>query len=305
MTISGSLTGVFEFDTPPPAGAPAPPNRIVVAAGGDIQAAINEARSGTLKRVEILGGEHVLPAPLLIDGAKIEIDMHRNADLVYEGTDYAVIYRNATDCELRLGSITCTHRDGSGILLEQTGSKDCVRNHIFGGQIRNEGLRRPLKPVVGAIASHGIHFKHTGASGVANYFNVIERTRIDEFDAGILVGENCNANKFNHVQYETAWYMLAMLSLENMHIGGFFHKSAGTAADKVECIRLGDASRGIDARWNTITGYAMEPGGNARALTIDAGSSKNVLIGTRNIGSPDQINELDNVLIDQRGSVLK
>lgn len=289
-------------------GEDGPQSRIVVEPGGDIQAAILEAESGELRRVEVLGGSYPISEPIVLRGPKVQIDMHRNAEIVYPGTGYAVELINARDCDIRLGSILCTHQDGSGILVDQQGStpgtNDSTRCLIHGGQILNAGGRRPVKPALTGLKSHGIHFRHSGNSGVANYFHNVERTRIKNFDTDVLCDEGANANVLTALSYERAWYPLVLLSDECQVLGGFWHKTAGVnASNRVECIRIGDASRGINGQFHSMSGLAMEPaGGNAYPLWIDAGSKKNVIMFTRNIADlGNQLHEPDNVVIDQTG----
>lgn len=293
---------------PPPPAPEAIPTRLIVQPGDSIQAAIDQAKADELRRVEIVGGSYQITNPIVVTGQRVEIDMHRNAEIIYPGTDYAVQFINARDCEFHVGSIRCSHQDGSGILVDQQGSTpgtdDSVRCFIHGGQILNAAGRRATKPALTGLTSHGIHFRHSGNPGVANYFHNVFRTRIKNFDADVLCDEGANANVMIAVNYERSWYPLTLMADECQVIGGFWHKTAGTnATNRVECIRLGDASRGINAQFHVMVGMAMEPaGGNAYPLVIDTGSKKNVAVFTRNIGDlGNQLHEPDNVVVDQTG----
>lgn len=294
-------------ELPESGGSTGPLTRHIVQPGDDVQAAIDLAQASTIRRIEIVGGTYELDEPLLITGSRVEIDMHANATLRYSGPDAAVVFRNAKDCEMHVGRILCLDQDADGVRIEQadTGSTGdwSMRVKVHGGWIRNDSLRRPTMPTVAGIQSCGVRIVNlSGDPNAANYGHVIESVRFDEWDADAWIGEFCNANHLVRNWYETAWYGVVLLAIECQIAGGFFHKIPGTDAQRPECIRLGDASQGINAMRNRIGGLTMEPGGQwTYGLAIDAGSSKNVIDVAPNVYRGNRIDEPDNVIIDHKG----
>lgn len=197
-------------------------------------------------------------------------------DLTGMSSSYAIILTNNQNCVFNFPLVQCGY---SGVLMNTTSA--ATQSNTLSGTFSGTGRQstRPADPMINRV---GIYIQG-GASGKANYYNVINNSIVQNFDTSIAFYTpaggvmNANANSVLGATLSGFWWGFYTNSQEN-NVSGLIFTSTSAGTDDshpVECIRIGDGT--YATAYNYVQGVA-EPGLHSIGVHCLANSQSNLIV---------------------------